>query len=155
MDQSGLKREVVIPPPRESAAAVALISALALVGALATTAFAVRTRHITTGHMTSCGGALAVAEPPSAQAEAEFLRLAEAGEDDAALAASLALLPGGRARTSDHRELVARRMKARELDLLTMEIDRGNCPAISERLSRLQTLLPDHVLPTSMAFCEP
>lgn len=152
MDTSALKREVVIPPPRESAAAVALISALALVGALATTAFAVRTRHVI-GHATTCGHMMA--EPSSAQAEAEFLRLAEAGEDDAALASWLALPPSGRARTSDHREHVARRMKARELDLLTMEIDRGNCPAISERLSRLQTLLPDHVLPTSMAFCEP
>jgi len=152
MDSSGLKREVVIPPPRESAAAVALISALALVGALATTAFAVRTRHVV--HPLRCGPMM-MAEPSSAQAEADFLRLTEAVEDDAALAAWLALPPGGRARTSDHRELVARRMKARELDLLTMEIDRGNCPAISERLSRLQTLLPDHVLPTSMAFCEP
>lgn len=152
MDTSALKREVVVPPPRESAAAVAVISALALLGALATTAFAVRTRHVT-GHVIACGASMV--EPSSALAEADFLRLAEAGEDDAALASWLALPPSGRARTGPHRELVARRMMARELDLLTMDIDRGNCPAISERLSRLQTLLPDHALPTSMAFCEP
>lgn len=151
MDDSALKREVVIPPPRESAAAVALVSALALVGALATTAFAVRTRHVVESQV-SCGGPPAMSSP---SAEADFLRFSAAREDDAALAAWLSLPTESRMRTASHRELVARRVLARELEQNTIDASRGDCSSIAERFSRLKTLMPDQILPTTMAFCEP
>ena len=152
MDDSALKREVVIPPPRESAAAVALVSALALVGALATTAFAVRTRHVVEAEALSCGAVSTISSP---SAEAEFLRFSEAREDEAALFAWLSLPAESRMRTAAHRELIARRTLERELEQNTIDATRGDCTRIAERFSRLKTLMPDQILPTTMAFCEP
>jgi hypothetical protein len=163
-DSKQLTREVELPRPRSSGVAVVAVASLAMFTAVGASAFVVRVRmeqgaasfapRPVAPILTSRGG---VDPAETADMREAFLDAVIRGDDELALDWYTYLPPHSDAarELAPTRNSIAANFRDQELVRVARDLDRGDCEAVRERLSRMAHLLPEMNLPVTMDRCEP
>jgi hypothetical protein len=155
-----LTREVEMPRPRSSGAAVVAVASLAMFTAVGASAFVVRVRmdHGAALVATSVPPVAVQSDPSDAgDVRAELLEAARRGDIEAALEWYTYLPPHSPAAVelAPIRNDLAARFRDDQLARVAADVERGDCQAVNDRLGRLRHLLPEADLPLTMDRCSP
>jgi hypothetical protein len=159
-DDFKLTREVETPRPRSSGAAVVAVASLAMFTAVGASAFVVRVRmdHGAALVATSLPPVIAQNDPSDAgDVRAELLEAARRGDTEAALE-WYTYLPAHSPAAQELapiRNDLASRFRDDQLARVEIDVRRGDCEAVNDRLARLRHLLPEADLPLTMDRCSP